>query len=117
LAAQKTEGQSPEAHPKKADRDDKIDKFERLYRDWHSTRGAAYDPDVPGEVIDARMIKHEAACQALLTAPAPCSWAVFQKWELLDYMLANEAESGPYIDNRLIVAVASIKEADVIRLG
>ena len=93
-----------------------IEDFERLYRDWHAARAAAYDPDAPNDRTPGLMDKCTAAERALMTAVAPLPWAVFYKWELLDYMLASEAEDGRYTDNRVIVALASIK-ADVLRFG
>jgi hypothetical protein len=38
------------------------------------------------------------------------------KWEVLQYILINEQDTGPYTDNRVIVAVAAIK-AGLMRFG
>ena len=38
------------------------------------------------------------------------------KWEVLEYLMINEQDTGPYTDNRVMVAVAAIK-ADVMRFG
>jgi hypothetical protein len=93
-----------------------IEDFERVYRDWHAARAAAYDPDAPDDRKPGLMDKCNEAEKALMTAVAPLPWAVFHKWELLDYMVTDEAEAGRYTDNRVIVALASIK-ADVLRFG
>ena len=53
---------------------------------------------------------------ALLTMPAPSTWGVWVKWEILDSLVTKDAEEGHLIENRIIVALGAIK-ADVIRFG
>jgi hypothetical protein len=110
-ASEKRKGPSPEDL-------DKRFAFERLYRDWHTALAAKYDPDAPEDqrTTNDRSERYEAAEAALMTAPAPLPYAVFYKWELLDYLMTDAAESGRCTNNRELVALASIK-ADVIRFG
>src|SRR5271154_4979005 len=102
-ATQKTEGASPENLAKRA-------RFEGLYSEWHAARGALDHPDRPEDdgSSSARSRRVDAAERALLTTPAPLPWGIFMKWEVLDYLVTNEAETGAYTDNRVIVAVAAI---------
>jgi len=109
--AQKTEGRTPEQLAQRA-------RFERLYGDWHTARAALSNPDLPEDDVsaNARSRKLDEAERALLTTPAPLPCGVWMKWEVLDQIMTNEAESGANTDNRVLVAVASIK-ADVLRFG
>jgi hypothetical protein len=92
--------------------------FERFYCEWHTARAAMENPDLPEDDASAgaRSRKLDEAERALLTTPAPSPLGVWMKWECLDQLMINEAESGMHNDNRLIVAVAAIK-ADVLRFG
>ena len=51
-----------------------------------------------------------------MTTPAPLPWGVLYKWELLDFLMASDAEDGPCPNNHTLLALASIK-ADVLRFG
>ena len=56
-------------------------------------RWAAYNnPDGPDddEHKDALAKKRDPAEMALLTAPAPQSFCIWQKWEVLDYLVTTE---------------------------
>jgi hypothetical protein len=57
------------------------DAFDRLYRNWHATRAAAYDPDLPedNKSSDARFDAYYAAQAAFMIAPAPVPVAVWYK--------------------------------------
>jgi hypothetical protein len=72
--------------------DQQRDEFDRKYRDWHATRAAAYDPDLSEDdkSATARFDAYYAAQAALMTAPAPLPYTVFQKWELLDHLMTDE---------------------------
>ena len=109
--AEKHEGPTPEQLAQRA-------RFERLYGDWHTARAATSNPDLPEDDVsaNARARKLDEAERALLTTPAPLPWGVWMKWEVLDQIMTNEAESGANTDNRVILAVAAIK-ADVLRFG
>jgi hypothetical protein len=98
--------------------DQRRDEFERLYRDWHATRAAAYDPDLPEDdkSSDAPFERFYAAQAALMTAPAPLPWAVFRKWELLEHLMTDEIVNGPFTVEEAVIALASIK-ADVLRFA
>jgi hypothetical protein len=92
--------------------------FERLYCDWHTARAALGNPDMPGDDAsgNARQRELDEVERAFLTTPAPLPWGVFMKWEVLDYLVTTEAESGAHADHRVIVGLAAIK-ADVLRFG
>jgi len=110
-APRKPESPSPEALAQRA-------RFEGLYCDWHAARAALYDPNLPEDdrSSNARSRRTDTAERALLTTPAPLPWGVWMKWEVLDYFVANEVDTGQYTDNRAIVAVAAIK-AGMLRFG
>ena len=76
-------------------------------------RWAAYNnPDGPDddEHKDALAKKRDEAEMALLTAPAPMSFCIWQKWEVLDYLVTTECLNvGP-------LALGGIR-ADLLRLG
>jgi len=109
--AEKHEGPTPAQLAQRA-------RFERLYVDWHTARATINNPDLPDDDVSAsaRARKLDEAERALLTIPSPIPWGVWAKWEVLDQIMTNEAESGTNTDNRVIVAVAAIK-ADVLRFG
>jgi hypothetical protein len=92
--------------------------FDRLYRDWHATRATAYDPDQPEDerLADLRWDAYYAAQAALMIAPAPLPYTVFQKWELLDHLMTDEIVNGPFTVKEALIALASIK-ADILRFG
>jgi hypothetical protein len=95
------------------------ERFDRLYSDWHTTaRAALCNPDLPEDDASAkaRARRLDEVERAFLTTLASVPGGVFQKWEVLDQLMIDEAESGANNDNRVIVAVAAIK-ADVLRFG
>ena len=94
------------------------ERFEGLYCDWHTARADLFNPERPegDHASNARTIRADEAERALLMTPAPLPWGVWLKWEVLDYLITNERDTGPYTDNRVMVAVAAIK-ADVMRFG
>jgi hypothetical protein len=93
-------------------------KFERLHRDYLAAEAAYADPDQPDddEVKDPLSEKRDAAELALLVQPAPATWGIWVKWEILDRLVTTDAESGHYVENRIITALGAIK-ADIIRFG
>ena len=107
----KREGPTPEQLAQRA-------RFERLYCDWHTARAAVDNPDLPEDDVsaNARARKLDEAERALLTTPAPLPGGVWMKWECLDQLMTNEADTGMNTDNRVIVGLAAIK-ADVLRFG
>jgi len=109
--AEKLEGPTPEQLAQRA-------RFERLYCDWHTARAAVDNPDLPEDDVSAnsRARKLDEAERAVLTTPAPLPWGIWKKWEVLDQLMINEADTGMNTDNRVIVAIAAIK-ADVLRFG
>jgi len=72
--------------------------------------------DESDAAADARSARYHAAEWDLLIAPAPLPWSVMRKWEVLDRMLARDAQDGETVGRPIIVAVAAIK-ADVLSLG
>jgi hypothetical protein len=92
--------------------------FQILYRDWLAARACCNDPDAPGgdEEQAARSRKCDAVELALLAMPAPSPWCVFLKWEVLERLVASDAEDGNLMNNRVTMALGAIK-ADVLRFG
>ena len=80
-ATHKIEGASPEEMAKRIN-------FERLYSNWHAAMAAYNNPDGPDddEHKEALAEKRDTAEIALLTAPAPLSFCIWQKWEVLDLL-------------------------------
>ena len=117
LASQSAAVKSPALPPPSPEFLAKRAAFERLYQNWQLARAACCDPDAPdydvaGNALDA----YDAAEGALMTTPALSPSDVFYKWEVLEFLVESAAVDGEHTDNRLIVAIASIK-ADVIRFG
>jgi hypothetical protein len=96
----------------------KLTKFERLHRDYLAARAAYANPDGPDddEVKAPLSEKQDAAELALLVQPAPATWGIWVKWEILAGLVATDAEDGHYVENRIITALGAIK-ADIIRFG
>ena len=105
------EGPSPEALAKRHE-------FEILYANWHRTRADIYDPTLPEDDKSAsiRTNAYDAAERELLTTPSPLPWCVWQKWEVLDRYVTDEAYDAQFTDNRVMVALSAIK-ADILRFG
>ncbi len=104
-ATHKIEGASPEEMAKRIN-------FERLYSNWHAAMAAYNNPDGPDddEHKEALAEKRDTAEIALLTAPAPLSFCIWQKWEVLDYLVTEECL------NVVPLALGAIR-ADLLRLG
>jgi hypothetical protein len=66
--------------------------------------------------MNARTRKCDAAELALLVTPASNSSCFFQKWEVLERLVASEAEDGRLTNFRTTWALAAVK-ADILRLG
>ena len=100
-----------------ADRPER-DRFDRLYANWLRARTAHMDPDLDlaDVAMDSRQDDADEAGRQLLIAPALYDWMVWEKWEVLDFYLDNDAVAGKATDNRTVVALACIK-ADIMRLG
>jgi hypothetical protein len=96
----------------------KVDAFRRLHWDWLAAVAAYHDPDAPGDDkhMGALLGKQDAAEMALLTTPAPTTWGVWIKWEILDHLVTTDIEDGHLVENRVIVALGAIK-ADILRFG
>ena len=89
--------------------------FQGLYRDWLAARAACVDPAGDKEMATLAR-KLDAAEMALLVMPAPVPDGVWMKWEVLERLVADEAEGGQLTNNRVLVAVAAVK-ADILRFG
>jgi Arc/MetJ-type ribon-helix-helix transcriptional regulator len=118
LASQSAAVKSPALPPPSPEFLAKRAAFERLYQNWRLARSAFCDPDAPDYDVagNARLDAYDAAERAVMTTPALSPSDVFYKWEVLEFLVASAAVDGEHTDNRLIVAIASIK-ADVIRFG
>jgi len=98
-----------------AEERDDFGEFQSLYRDWLAARAACVDPASDIQ-MKACARKLDAAEMALLATPAPVPDGVWMKWEVLDRLVADEAEGGQLTNNRVLVAMAAVK-ADVLRFG
>ena len=91
-------------------------KFQSLYHDWLAARAACYDPGGPedDDDMDKRDRKRDAVELRLLAMPAPNRDCFFQKWEVLERLVASEAEDGRLTNHRTTLALAAVK-ADLLR--
>ena len=96
----------------------KMTKFQRLHRDYLAAQAAYADPDGPDddEVKNPLFDKQNAAELALLVHPSPAPWGIWVKWDILDRIVATDAEDGHDPENRIITALGAIK-ADIIHFG
>jgi hypothetical protein len=80
--------------------------------------GGCDDPDGPedGEDMAARDRKRDAVERALLAMPAPNPDCFLEKWEVLERLVASEAEDGRLTNFRTTWALAAVK-ADILRFG
>jgi hypothetical protein len=92
--------------------------FQALYRDWLAARAACDDPDGPEDDEDmATCDRHRDRVElALLVMPAPSPECFFEKWEVLERLIASEAEDGRLTNHRTTLALAAVK-ADLLRFG
>jgi hypothetical protein len=92
--------------------------FGRAYARWLRARAALDDPDADGseESGEARFNAAEETARALLVTPALYDEELFQKWEVLEKFVSDDALSGPALDNRALMALGCVK-ADLMRLG
>jgi hypothetical protein len=92
--------------------------FQLLYHDWLAARAACTDPDGPEDDEDMAKSdqKRDAVEMALLAMPAPNPACFFQKWEVLERLVASEAEDGRLTNYRTTLALAAVK-ADLLRFG
>jgi len=97
---------------------ERFEKFQALYRDWLAARAACADPDGPEDDADmaTRELKRDAAERTLLAMPAPNPECFFQKWEVLERLVASEAEDGRLTNFRTTMAIGAVK-ADILRFG
>jgi hypothetical protein len=96
----------------------KRDHFDRLYFRWLEARASLANPagDDSDNVMDGKQDAVDEAGRQLLTAPAFLNWMVWRKWQVLEFCLNQDVMDGKHIDNRTVVALASIK-ADLVRFG
>ena len=93
-------------------------KFQSVYLDWLAARAASCDSDGPedDEEMAARDRKRDAVELKLLTTLAPNPSCFFQKWEVLERLVASEAEEGRLTNYRPTLALAAVK-ADLLHFG
>jgi hypothetical protein len=92
--------------------------FQALYSAWLAERAACCDPDGPEDDEDMakRDQKRDAVELRLLVTPAPNPSCFFQKWEVLERLVASEAEDGRLTNHRTTLALAAVK-ADLLHFG
>jgi hypothetical protein len=92
--------------------------FDRLYFRWLEARASLANPagDNSDDVMDAKQDDVDEAGRQLLSAPAVLNWMVWMKWEVLEFCINQDTMDGKHIDNRSVVALATIK-ADLMRFG
>jgi hypothetical protein len=98
-----------------AEAPDYFGEFQSLYRDWLAARSACADFTSDIE-MNARCRRRDAAELALLVTQAPNEECFFQKWEVLERLVASDAEDGPLTNHRTTLALAAVK-ADLLRIG
>ena len=93
-------------------------RFGRAYSRWLHARAALEDPDADGseEAGAARFSAVDEATRALLITPAISDDELWQKWEVLDDYVSEDAIQGQALDNCAIMALGCVK-ADLLRLG
>jgi hypothetical protein len=85
--------------------------FEKLYANWLSARAALYaeQADESDAAASERQDRIDEAARELLATPAPLSWAVWFKWEILEDWAAGHGCADKWIDNRVTFALGCIK--------
>ena len=93
-------------------------KFEAAYSDWLAARSATCDPalDESDAVANERDKRLRDAEFALVGTRAPYGWAVMQKLEFVEGLVANDYEAGKPAYPLAILALASVK-ADMLAIG
>jgi len=100
-----------------AERRDDIHEFQKLYHDWLVARAACEDPSSwTDEEMTARAQKLDEAEMALLAMPAPNRSCFYEKWEVVERLVASEEVDGKLTNNRASVALSCVK-ADILRFG
>jgi hypothetical protein len=97
---------------------DKHVRFGRAYARWLHARAALEDPDADGsqEAGAARFSALDEAARSLLITAPISDEELWQKWEVLENYVSEDAIQGQALDNRAIMALGCIK-ADLLRLG
>ena len=93
-------------------------RFGRACARWLHARAALEDPDADGseEAGAALFSAVDEATRTLLITPAISDEELWQKWEVLDDYVSEDAIQGQALDNRAIMALGCVK-ADLLRLG
>jgi hypothetical protein len=105
--------------PKYIEDDLRRERFEAAYREFLAARAdlyALHADDDDTEAYNARSRREELAEAALIATRAPGSWALFQKWEIVEGTLAKEVDAGQSVYPLTILALAALK-ADVLAIG
>ena len=92
--------------------------FGRAYARWLHARAALEDPDADGseEAGAARFSAVDEAARTLLITSPISDEELWQKWEVLEDYVCEDAIQGQALDNRAIMALGCVK-ADLLRLG
>jgi hypothetical protein len=92
--------------------------FEADLAEWLKLRAADIaDRDFDNERQHLRSTREDDLILSLLTTPAVLSWMVYQKFEVIEYVLAKFADDKPSWNERIaIIALAGIK-TDLMRFG
>jgi hypothetical protein len=96
----------------------RFEKSQALYCNWLAARADCADPGPATgwseEDMAARSRKCDAAELALLVTPALNPECFFQKWEVLEHLVAYEAQERQLTNHRTTLALAAVK-ADLLR--
>jgi hypothetical protein len=92
--------------------------FDRLHFRWLEARATLENPDLDDSDVAMAAKQHalDEAGRQFLATPAFLDWMIWEKWEVLEFNLAEDVIAGRHADNRTVVALACIK-ADLMRLG
>jgi hypothetical protein len=115
----RADAQSLPIDPAEIENDLRRERFEAAYREFLAARAdlyALHADDDDTEAYNARSRREELAEAALIATRAPGSWALFQKWEIVEGTLAKEVDAGQSLYPLTILALAALK-ADVLAIG
>jgi hypothetical protein len=93
------------------------DAFRTLFADWLAARAKYERPHDDGDkAYEARGSRVEQLARQITTTPAPASWAIWQKLEILEYYLAGYGDGTAWADNGEFAMLGGIK-ADLATFG
>ena len=90
-----------------------IDRFKDMYADWHAARAKVSRCGLSDLECTAASDAADEAARQFMIAPAPLPWAIWWKFEVLEFYMSDDGECA-WTDKRHWVFLACIK-ADLMR--